>query len=284
MKLNKILVPTDFSSFADAALEYAVKIAERANAEIILFNVMLTPDNTAISANEGGTNLNLVEDNKYLMDVLEGARSNLKELIAAQSYQNIRYQISSGSISKAIMEYVKSESIDLVVMGTQGESGYDALLVGSNAEKMVRLTPCPVLTVRHSPQDHKLDFEHLVFGSDLDLRFENTIKELKAFQALFNSKLHIVFVNTQGHFFPSHKVEQKVKDFVEAHSLSNYEFHLYCDYTEEEGITHFAESLSADAIIVASHKRRGFSRLLAGSISEGVVNVSQIPVLTLSLG
>ena len=279
--MKKILVPTDFSSFADSALKMALDLANKSGAEIVLLNVMLTPDNTKIQASEKGINIINNSESKYLMENVEAVQKNLNELIKESGYKKMSYQIISGNITQSVIDYAKTEKIDLIIMGTQGEGGYDAIFVGSNAEKIVRLSDCPVITIRKYKETET--FDNIVFASNFSDKYNYPVESLKVFQQLFNARLSLVYVNTPGNFTPTEELNKKADKFIQKYNIENCSFHIYCDFVEDDGIINFAKSSNADMVAVASQKRRGFARLLSGSVSEGVVNVSSIPVLTLSL-
>lgn len=71
-----------------------------------------------------------------------------------------------------------------------------------------------------------------------------------------------------------------MRAFADRLHLENYTVNIFNDTTEEEGILNFAESIQADLIGLTTHARSGFVHLLTGSVSEGVVNYSKMPVLT----
>lgn len=280
--MNKILVPTDFSPYADSALKIAVNIAQKSQAEIILLHIMLTPDHAIVHASEQGINISgTATDYTYLEDVVESTRSNMRELITKSNYDNISYQIASGNISQTVIKEAEATQTNLIVMGTQGEGGYDAIFVGSNAEKVVRFASCPVLTVRNAKEE--VNFKNIVFACDFNAKYTYPMEEVKTFQKIFNSQVHLVHINTPASFNTTASIEAKASLFIDKYNLENYTTNIYCDFVQDDGIHHFADSIEADLITVASRKRKGFSRLLGGSVSEGVVNASQIPVLTLSL-
>ncbi|MDX2305837.1 MAG: universal stress protein [Microscillaceae bacterium] len=279
--MKKILVPTDFSSFADNALKVALGFARRTQAEIVLLNVILAPSHVTIECSEEGTHLGTTSDQGYFEQVIGHLQDTLRDIIQGLDYEKVSYQIRSGNITQAIMAYVENNQIDMIVMGTQGDSNYDALFVGSNAEKVVQLADCPVITIRNV--EGEVRFDDIVFATDLMVSKHQPIDSIKQIQALYDAKLHLVYVNTPGNFQPTFDLNQKAESFVDAYSIDNYNFYIYCDFVEDDGINHFAEEIQADLILVVSHKRRGFARLLAGSIAAGVVTTSNIPVLTFSL-
>ncbi|MCU0444840.1 MAG: universal stress protein [Microscillaceae bacterium] len=279
--MKKILVPTDFSPFADHALQVAVAIARKAQAEITLLHILLTPDNTEIRVSAEEYFMSKNEDAPYLKSIVEVNQINLNDLIAKSGYGHIKYQIVSGDVTKAITATAAAEKSDLIVMGTQGNSEYENFFVGSNAEKVVRFAPCPVLTLRQRPKE--IDFKNLVLACNLDDKDNLPIAQIQEFQAFFGAKIHLVHINTPANFTPSKDLRIKAKNFARKYSLENYEFEVYCDYIEDDGVVHFATTIHADLIVMISHKRTGIARLFSGSVSEGVVSEATTPVLTFSL-
>ncbi len=279
--MNKIIVPTDFSSFADQALLYAIEIAKKSGGEVRLLHIMLTPDNSKIEATSEGVNISGYGENEYLLNAVKGSKQNIETLVKSLDYERVSYLICSGNIGQSIIDFAEKEEADLIVMGTQGESGYDSLFVGSNAEKVVRLAQCPVLTIRKKPESVTLS--KIVLACDLGKNQEKAVEQIKKVQTLFGSELYLVYVNTPANFTCTQDLEEKAVRFAEEHQLSNYHFSIYCEYVEDDGINRFAESINANLIVLISHKRQGFARLLSGSVSEGVVGSAQVPVMTFSL-
>ena len=140
---KKILCPLDFSEFTDEIVNYAVNIAGKFGAVLHFLHVIpnlnyytpyesfLTPEN--LIALENNIEAEVGRDFDKIMKKID---------IPAKKI------IKSGAPFVEIIDYVKAESIDLVVMGTHGRSGIEHILIGSVAEKVVRKSPCPVLTIR----------------------------------------------------------------------------------------------------------------------------------------
>lgn len=151
IQLNRILVPTDFSEFSRPALDYACAIAARFGSELHLLHVvpdpaMLVPESHAFSVEAmQAQSAALVEDATQRIDALpEGGWENGKPIIR---------EVRTGAVFLEIIDYAKTHEIDLLVIGTHGRSGLMHVLLGSVAEKIVRKSPCPVLTVK--PQGHQ---------------------------------------------------------------------------------------------------------------------------------
>ena len=145
--LKNILVPTDFGEAADAALMYARELAGRFGATLHVIHVA---ENIFLKAYGAETYGPLAADMQR--DLEEAARKQLDELLTdsdGSGPPTKRAILTSGSPSFTIVEYANDNAIDLIVMGTHGRGALAHLVMGSVAERVVRLAPCPVLTVRH---------------------------------------------------------------------------------------------------------------------------------------
>jgi nucleotide-binding universal stress UspA family protein len=144
--VQRILVPTDFSATADAALDYAHLVAERFGASIQLIHVLDDP-----FVREGFVGDAYITEAPAVRAVLQReARSRLAHRATErQPRVPVGSEVLFGSGAKTIAEYAQQRGGDLIVMGTHGRTGMAHLLLGSVAERLVRIAPCPVLTVRH---------------------------------------------------------------------------------------------------------------------------------------
>ncbi len=146
---ERILFPTDGSDGARVALDHALDLADRHDATLHVLNVvsdarwsMLDDEGTGM----GGIDVEAVRENfeRRGADIVETAA----ETAADHGVACVTDVVTGGPPHRAVLDYVESEGIDLVVMGTHGRSGFDRLLMGSVAEKVVRSSPVPVLTVK----------------------------------------------------------------------------------------------------------------------------------------
>jgi nucleotide-binding universal stress UspA family protein len=145
--VTRILVPSDFSEPADAALRYAATLAGDLGASLHLLHVFEDP----YPAGGAFTAELYVPVAPDLRDQLfEEAQARLRDRVAALAEDQVEAtaEIYSGPTAKAIADYATTEDIDLIVIGTHGRGGMAHLLLGSVAERVVRTAPCPVLTIR----------------------------------------------------------------------------------------------------------------------------------------
>jgi nucleotide-binding universal stress UspA family protein len=143
----RILVPTDFSETADAALAYAKTLAATLDASLYVVHVFRAPY-VAAFANEVYAPPPPDLRERELAD----ARAQLLERLNSDEERRFSgtRAIVEGLTAKEIVKYADTYAIDLIVMGTHGRRGVAHLLLGSVAEHVVRTAHCPVLTVRRA--------------------------------------------------------------------------------------------------------------------------------------
>ena len=158
--ITRILVPTDFSPTADEALDYAFGLAERFGASVELLHVLDDPfvsDGMAAEAY-------ITEAPQLRTAMLQDAREKLRHRAGSGAGIQAATEVLFGHGARTIAEYAAERGANLIVMGTHGRTGFAHLLVGSVAERLVRIAPCPVLTVRHP--EAKKHQEELVYDVD----------------------------------------------------------------------------------------------------------------------
>jgi nucleotide-binding universal stress UspA family protein len=150
LMIRRIVAPTDFSEASRRAVEYATDLAERFGAELVLLHVVeIPPGLTATTLMRSGPDGRLEPIGDYLrsvaLDTLRGvAAEPQKRGIAVQSVVEV------GDADREIGRTADRLGADLVVLGTHGRTGLRHLLLGSVAERVVRASNVPVLTIRGS--------------------------------------------------------------------------------------------------------------------------------------
>jgi len=145
--IKKILVPTDFSASARAAVDYAVDLAHKFDAQVTLIHAYQTP---AYLLPEGsilaGSDM-IVDIMNRAAEALADARRGLEGKVPVETL------LVEGLPFIQVVNAAREGNFDLIVMGTHGRTGIRHVLLGSVAERVVRTAPCPVLTVREQAVD-----------------------------------------------------------------------------------------------------------------------------------
>jgi nucleotide-binding universal stress UspA family protein len=144
--IAKILVPTDFSPSADAAMDYARGLAAKLGASVHLLHVVEDPYIQGPLASE----FYVPEPPGIRTEMVKEAGDLLAKRLAPDDRRDLHatWEAVIGHSYKTIVEYAADHGFDLIVMGTHGRTGISRLLMGSVAGHVVRTAPCPVLTVR----------------------------------------------------------------------------------------------------------------------------------------
>jgi len=145
MNFRRILLPTDFSDFSRAAEQSACELAGESGAELhvlhVLSDIFLSVPQTAAA---------IMIPPKVLENQVTDAEREIAN-VPPDSWakgRNVVRAVRIGSVYETIVQYARDHDVDLIVIGTHGRTGLRHILLGSVAERVVRLSPCSVLTVR----------------------------------------------------------------------------------------------------------------------------------------
>ena len=149
--LERILFPTDFSECGRAAEKYAQALSLRFGAELHVLHVLA--DAAMMMLPAPGSAMSLPQN--YLVEMKQDAERALGKILSDKGSGGLQIIRATrmGNACLEIVNYASEMNIDLIVVGTHGRGGLAHMFLGSVAEKVVRRSPCPVLTVR--PAGHQ---------------------------------------------------------------------------------------------------------------------------------
>lgn len=273
--MKKLLVPCDFSAQATEAFKSALSIAEKAGGEVHLLHVIELP----------------ILHDAVLMPVLSFEEALFRELEdkAATEFSKLQLlnskgipvitKVLFGATARMILDYANDQAVNVVVMGTRGATGLREVFIGSNAEKIVRQSRVPVLVVRKGFTADSI--KDLVFPNSLETENqEELVLRVKVLQNFFGARLHILWVNTPTNFTADQLTKERLRKFADRFMLQNYTINIYNDVYEERGIINFAHSRKATMLVMGTHGRRGLAHIFSGSVTEDVVNHTDLPIWT----
>jgi nucleotide-binding universal stress UspA family protein len=274
--MKRILVPTDFSEHAENALKAAAIIAKKNKCEIFLLHLLELPNQMNDAITSGGS---IPE----VMLFIKKANERLQK-IKEQPYLNgisVNASVQFERAFNGILSFNKKNKIDLIIMGSHGTSGIEEVLIGSNTEKVVRLSDIPVLVIKKDVGE--LNFKNIVFASDFSKEIRKPFKKMVEFIEIFDANLFLVMICTPNSFKTTLNAEKTMKDFIENYDIKNYSLHIFNDTNIENGITNFSKTIDADLIGLCTHGRTGLAHFFNGSISEDLVNHTTKPVITFKI-
>ena len=279
---DKILLPFDGSEGASAVLHHASEIAHRTDATI---HVLFVADTARESVTVVETDVvdTLVQEGE---DIVAEAAKTLDTL--GVDYET---DVIQGNPAPTIVDYADSYDFDLIVMPTHGREGLSRYLIGSVAEKVVRLASGPVLTVRML-DDERLQFpyEDILIPTDGSAGATDAGEHGLALAATLDATVHILSVVDTGLALGSEMArsdtEQAATNAVEeleasakSQGITNTETYVDRGKPVEVILDHI-ESDGIDAVVMGTDGRRGTERILLGSVAEKTVRSAPVPVLT----
>jgi len=296
LQVKKILLPTDFFPCANQALDHALYLARKYGAQFHMLHAIVLHDKDP--HNPAAHVINL-----------EDVQKRLQELAAADMSTSLGERDDSGieifmeqrrgvSAADVILRYTKEENIDLIVMGTHGRRGLGHLFLGSVAEEVVRMSDCPVLTIREQAEQTDIDdVTRILVPLDFSEHANNGLRHAKHMADTYGAKLdllHIVEEMVQPAFYELAGVApEKVREARKQKSREEMErlfresagpevevdYHVIVGRATQD-IVGFAKETDADLIVIATLGLTGIQHLLLGSVAEKVVRMAPCPVLT----
>jgi nucleotide-binding universal stress UspA family protein len=275
--MKKILVPSDFSEQSLNAFKFAIELAVRAKSRIHLLHVIELPvlyDTTLMPA--------LSFEKEYLEDAAGLAKKTFTRMISkANKDIKISWSVGYGNPTSVILQELKAGKFDLIAMGTKGATGLKEYFVGSNTEKIVRLSGVPVISV--PGQVGISSIKNLILATGFSGNQDSYITAVKKLQSFLNATLHLVYVNTPAMFRKDNESMALLNSFIKKYDLPGVKPVIVNDITEEEGVINYAINTGKCMVAMATHGRKGLAHILTGSVAEDVVNHIKFPVYTIRL-
>lgn len=275
---DRILVPTDFSDVSRPAIEYAKAIAKRYDSRLFLLHVTepitaITPPEAAWIDQEG------IEER--LSQRLEQIGSELR----SQGYWAEAFSVT-GAIRDKILKFIKENKVDLIVLGTHSKVGFERLLLGSDAEAILRKVTCPVILV-----GPKVNTSSGQSWNPRNILCASTLSPNSAWIAAYAYQLarvnHADFtllnVEDPAQLAPDWKAFENSfrESLADVTLLSKSLRTLVSDCAPGRAIVDVAEERNADLIVMGAHPAPGrVTHFAAGTIPQVAADAT-CPIMTL---
>lgn len=289
MEIKQILVPVDFSEYSDRAVDFALTLAEKLNAAITLFHVIVMFSEDVDEARRLKEYEQVVRAReKWIQERLKAHRMEADERGIA-----VKSEVRRGfSPADEILEFLAEKDFDLVVMGTHGRTGIKHLIHGSVTERVVRLSPVPVLTVHHA--QHEFNPKHILVPIDFSRHSLKAVDYAALLAQQFQAQvtfLHVIEEMIHPAFYAAHmeslfqldpqlktRALERLQSFVNRSDLNAQ--YMVLEGKPYKEILEFANQHNVDLIVMATRGLTGLDYILLGSTAERVVRLAQCAVLT----
>ncbi|WP_435317276.1 universal stress protein [Haloarchaeobius sp. TZWSO28] len=270
---DDILLPVDESTESTAVVHHAAEIAHWADATVRVLNV----------ADTGRDSVTVVEADVVDTLVREGD-TVVAEVGSTLDTLGVEYttDVVQGDPAPTIVEYAERYEYDLIVMPTHARQSLSRYLLGSVTEKVVRLSPVPVLTARMlEGDDLQFPYESILLptdGSDTALRAAEHGLDLAA---ALDAQVHVLSV-VEDERGPEEAATEAIDAVVSAADERGVTaIHRHVEHgNPDELIELVADAHDVDAVVMGTTGRRGVDRVLMGSVAEKAVRSVSVPVIT----
>lgn len=271
--MKKILVPTDYSPQADNAVKYAVKAAEKFNATMILFHAFHVPVPTMES-----TIMISLEDIEQENE--QRLRKEAQKINAVYDGKlNIKTLCRVGFAEEAIISTGEEQSTDLIIMGSNGASGLEEVLIGTNTAGVIEKTKCPVLVI---PENFSYrEPKQILFAYDYhEIKNPNELALLIEFAKVYDANVQILHVDKPGE---KANVSEAVSGIKIDHIFEGVKHEMFFMEHEdiEEAILNFVTQKGSDMVVMCPHQHGFFSRLFHTSSTVKMSFHTHVPLLCL---
>jgi nucleotide-binding universal stress UspA family protein len=282
MNIRKIVCPVDFFPASTQAARYAVAMAKRYDAKLILLHV-IEPDGASVYG--------LSADNVWTGIIRKKAAERLEEVAKLARTQNVSVEVllRAGLADMVIHSAIGESHADLVVMGTHGRRGLKRFLMGSTTERLLRILRVPVLTIRASRiQAAKPVIRHVLLATDLAEGTTEAADYAVSLAVEHSARLTLLHVlndveaDVSGVYRDPliRGIERELEELVPVEARSG------CRLTAKvlvgrasRRILPIIKRAKADLVIINIHKKTLLDRLTIGRTAEKIVSESPVPVL-----
>ncbi len=289
IEVNRILVPVDFSDFSPRICEYAMEIAKKFNADILLFHTYFASAIETVPFSDSYTyNATVVE---VLSEVEKNAKVRIKELyydirnkLELEKVEGIEvdYALSGGTASSEILNMCTTYKPDLVIMGSRGETAGTTNLLGSVVSNVIEEAKIPILILSDQGVNINLDrIDNIMYATDFDKADFRAIANLKYITKPYNMKIHCV--HFEGHYEddPIEKHQMELLRKYLGRTLGEPNVHCEIKHMEDKGkgIEQYVGDNNIGMIAILARKHNLLERLFLGQMSRKLFIKTHIPIL-----
>ena len=267
--MKRILVPTDFSNLSRSAALYAIDLATRTNAKVMLVSV--------IEIKQGSSQLSNWKKLQDQMekDVAERSDEFLRVLRGYAGEVKLSYTTLKGlPMEDEILRFAEINKADLIVTGTKGASGLKSIVMGSNTAALINKSTIPVIAV---PGDIKFNgFDRVVLATDMqDLDKEG--RTVAKFVKGFDTQIDILHVaNTQHDPRKRTELEAILRRMTGHKKL---DIHVVANDNVVAALNKYSEERGVDLLVMFTHQLGLYEKLFGKGHTREMAFQSQIPLL-----
>ena len=247
--MKKILYATDFSKNAEKAFHFALKLAEKHQAELVMLHVFDFPPvwgHPYITDPKEMTRAAGISWESKLEEFFEKFKSDIKPTFIAQEHD---------STVKGILSIIKEHEPNLVVVGTKGKSLLKEIFIGSTTKALVKKSPAPVLAIPENAANE--NFKKVLYASDFREVDLKALKQLIELVKPYKDEVKVIHISTENEYKGNEKMEW-FKDMVKDHiSYKHISFELFQSDKIFEKLNSYMNQYDFDLMAMLEKERYG---------------------------
>ena len=268
---NHILVPIDFSDQSLIALKQSYNLARLTKADLTLINVIDQSFHLPFFS---------VKEDKSIEKKIQKALEKLAEETTKESGIVVNILVVRGKVYEEVQKAAKKLKCSFIIMGTNGSHGLKKF-IGSNALRVIREAPCPVISIKG--KKHRTGCKTIVLPLDLTKETKEKVAKAIEIANLFGSTINLVSAITSDDEFIINKLKRQmnqVHEFVLQHNVPcQIEFLHGGDISEDT--VEYAKKIKADLIMIMTQEETWTDIMFINSAAQKIINESEVPVLSI---
>jgi nucleotide-binding universal stress UspA family protein len=286
--INSILVPTDGSDGARIGARRGIDFAATTGADLHVLSAVDSRDIEPELSSDGQS-----ERERLLEEEAKRAVESIATLAQTHLASQITTAVESGIPFQTINDYVDTHDIDLIVMGTQGRTGFERVVLGSVAEKTLRTATVPIVTVTPDGDIVEIGdqrYENVLLPTDGSEGAELAVEWAITLAEVYDATIHTVYSVDASRFGGaegSAEIYDELEQTGQAALETVHERAREADVSVVGNIASgpaartiltYSEDRDIDLIVMGTHGRSGLTRYLTGSVTETIVRNAAVPV------
>lgn len=286
-KINKILVPVDFSENSFNACVYALKMAKMLKSEIKLLHVYYNPATVAATFPDSFSYQ--IGEGDIFQDVETAVKKNAKEykdkllkLLSKDEKEHVKIStaIEYGLPENDLLDYIKKYKPGFVVLGTQGKNPKNDKLVGSFALKIIEKSKCPVLAVPPKACFNDSEKLNILYATDFNDNDFSAFRKLISIVSPFDVSVKCIHIgDSKKDAFDSYKMDNLKQQLEKSYKTFNVECYLIQGKDQAEAINKFIDKHNINFLAITSKRKSYIEKLFTPNVTKQILFHTKVPLL-----
>ncbi|MGZ3763997.1 MAG: universal stress protein [Mucilaginibacter sp.] len=282
--MKTIAVLTDFSERSEHAARYALHLAQKIKANIILFNAFLVPSDTPIAAQVAWPLVDYGDVKTAVEKNLIALTAKFERELAEKSFlgthkPKISWQCEEGAVANTIPELEENKDVVLLVLATHGADNVSAFMMGNNCRQIIDATKTPLLIIPDGTPIKNID--KFAFATDITYTDVSFINALVSLAKQFSAEVMITNVNPDTPMDSEHDaaVHLFMNDVANEVDYSKIEYRTIPNHDVKKGLEWLIENVKFDMLVMVHRKSSFFEFFYKSSMTKKIAAHTVVPLL-----